>query len=225
MHATGSVRTYGRGSVQLVVVAAVAVTGIAIGRWGIPADDAATITTSPRTDAVSTTDRFEAMAERKLTQMDARHSGHAHHTIAAGETTTVVPADATDVAPMPDSVVERKLSQTSMSSGALGDRANVASIPASAVERKLSQTSVSSGALRDRTNVASIPDSAVELKLEQTGTHSEFKSDAANVAPIPDSAVERKLEQTGTNGTPATGTRYEAMFETKSAQMDAREAR
>ena len=70
MQATGTVRTFGRGSVQLVIVAAVAVTGIAIGRWGIPADDSSgTTVSSPSNVAASGYDG--QAAQQKLAQMDA----------------------------------------------------------------------------------------------------------------------------------------------------------
>jgi hypothetical protein len=225
MQATGTVRTFGRGSVQVVVVAAVAVAGIAIGRWGIPAEDAATVVTGSRSDVISASDRFENMAERKLAQIDATDSGYAA-TVDGSVAAVVVDAanvspipasaverklaqtgasseflsDAANVSPIPASAVERKLAQTGTSSEFLSDTANAAPIPASAVERKLAQTSVQSPALSDAANVAPIPDSAVERKLAQASVQSPALSDAANVAPIPDSAIERKLAQTGPRG-------------------------
>jgi len=70
MQATGTVRTFGRSSVQLVVVAAVAAIGIAIGRWGIPADESSG-TTASRSSSVATSGYQGQAAQQKWAQIDA----------------------------------------------------------------------------------------------------------------------------------------------------------
>ena len=69
MQATATVRTFGRSGVQLVVIAAVAMTGIAIGRWGIPADSSGTTVSGVSNVAASGYDG--QAAQQKLAQMDA----------------------------------------------------------------------------------------------------------------------------------------------------------
>jgi hypothetical protein len=136
----------------VVIVAAVAVTGIVIGRWGIPAEDAATVF-NPSANA-SRSDRFESIAaEQKVAKMEAAEARYS-------TTGTVTVSDAEGTVDQAN-VVDRKFAQmdaaearysttvTNETSRAdvLVDEANSAAISASLVDRKFA----SSGRARCRT--------------------------------------------------------------------------
>jgi hypothetical protein len=204
MQATGSMRTFGRSSVQLAVIAAVAVTGIAIGRWGIPAEDSATIVTSSRSDTVSTTDRLDNLVERKLAQMDAAEARYSTTATVTDEASGAeVLVDQANVAPIQASAVDRKFAQM--------DAAEARNSTTAAVTDETSGAVV----LVDRANVVAL-DGQHTTAGETDNSAADTIVDQANVVAIGDS---RDAQEPGT----ADGRKDR--LEMKFAQMDADEAR
>jgi hypothetical protein len=134
MQATGSLRTVRMSSVQLVMLAIVAVTGIAFGRWVIPAADSSAPVITRSSEATATNNSANIL-DRKLVQMDAWDGAHAAGASAVTGNTAGTDAliDQANVAPVlpSSSGPGAAIPQTSdTSSGeALVDLANVAPIP------------------------------------------------------------------------------------------------
>jgi hypothetical protein len=128
---------------QVAIVAAVAATGIAFGRWGIPAGDSSPAVSSVRSDT-SDAARSDRIIERKFAQMDAQNARHA--TVADEASDAGVLVDQANVVQIPQSDIERKFAQMDAQaaryagaaalsgevsySDVLGDLANVAPMPA-----------------------------------------------------------------------------------------------
>jgi len=129
MHYAGSFRTISRNSMQVVIVVAIAATGVAFGRWAIPAGHSSPVVTVARFDT-RPSERSEAAAARKLIQMDQADDRH----------TGVVVAAATSGARL--SVAERKLIQMDQADDRRASAAVAAATSGarlSAAERKLIQ--------------------------------------------------------------------------------------
>jgi hypothetical protein len=69
MHYTGSFHTISRTSTQVLILAAVAAAGIAVGRWAVPADHSSAVVAVTRV-ATPPSELSRARAEQKLVQMD-----------------------------------------------------------------------------------------------------------------------------------------------------------
>lgn len=101
MQNAATFRTVTRGAVQFVVLAAVAVIGVSVGRWVVPEDGSAGATTV-RYITTTAPAAGQDIIERKLAQMDARDARQG--TAVAGAVTAPSNAGA-------GSIIERKLAQ------------------------------------------------------------------------------------------------------------------
>ena len=135
MQYTGSLQTISRKSIQVAILGAVAVTGIAFGRWAIPAEHTSPAITITRFETTPS-ELARARAERKLIQMDQADDRRAGEGLAPA-----APSAQSNITPASLSAAERKLIQME----AADDRraatavAGITSGPLSAAERKLIQ--------------------------------------------------------------------------------------
>jgi hypothetical protein len=127
MQNTATFRTVTRGAVQLVVLAAVAVAGVSVGRWVIP-DGGSTGATVVRYIETTAPVGGADIIERKLAQMDAQD---AQHGIAVAGAVSV------PFVPSGDSIIEGKLAQMDAFDGRAGP--SVTTGDDSIIDRKFAQ--------------------------------------------------------------------------------------
>src|SRR5205809_689604 len=128
MQYTGSLQTISRKSIQVAILGAVAVTGIAFGRWAIPAEHTSPAITITRFETTPS-ELARARAERKLIQMDQADDPHGAVAVAAAHSGDSLSPALRKLIQMDQADDRRAASAGAVSS----------STPLSAAERKLIQ--------------------------------------------------------------------------------------
>ena len=160
MQYTGSLQTISRKSIQVAILGAVAVTGIAFGRWAIPAEHTSPAITITRFETTPS-ELARARAERKLIQMDQADDPHGAVAVAAAHS-------GDSLSPALRKLIQMDQADDRRAASAVAAVSSVT--PLSAAERKLmqmdqadDQRTASAGAAASR----STPLSAAERKLIQ----------------------------------------------------------
>jgi hypothetical protein len=157
MQNTVTFRTVTRGAVQTVVLAAVAVIGVSVGHWVIPAEDSSGTTAVRYIEATAPAVSPDIL-ERKLAQLDARDARYTAPVTASAPTGK-------------DSIIDRKLAQMDAQDAwhatAVAAAASAPFIPGSdrIIDRKLAQMDALDG--RVTRLVADRDDSIIERKFAQ----------------------------------------------------------
>jgi hypothetical protein len=138
MQNTVTFRTVTRGAVQTVVLAAVAVIGVSVGHWVIPAEDSSGTTAVRYIEATAPAVSPDIL-ERKLAQLDARDARYTAPVTASAPTgkDSIIDRKLAQMVPGSDRIIDRKLAQMDALDGRVTRL--VADRDDSIIERKFAQ--------------------------------------------------------------------------------------